>query len=1208
MLKALELAGFKSFADKTRFEFPEGITVIVGPNGSGKSNIVDAIKWVLGAQSAKALRGKDMADVIFKGSGGTSGRKAANTAEATIIIDNADNRLPYDATEVHITRRVYRSGEGEYLINGQACRLKDIRDLFRGTGVGADAYSLIEQGKVDQMLQATPKDRRAIFEEAAGISRFKAKKMEAQRRLERVDQNLLRLSDIVDEVGSRLNSVRSQAGKARRYREYSERLQALRTHVGMADWRRLTEQITQLEAELSALGNEADEVSARGESIEARTLELEIEIADVDETIRDSESRVTKHRERIAAIETTIGHERSRRRDLEDEQAQHRQRLASMSSRAGDLHQRLDDIRRDLQEVESSHETLSAELNRYNGEVDAMGRSLEQLREENRQRRTRHVEQMRVSANLGNEVSSCESQLATTTVTESRCSERLAELQTECESLALDAANHQDNEVRLSKETEHKAVLLEDTQRRLEDSRKQLSGVREELSKHRLRHSAASERVALLQELEEKLDGVGAGVKEVIAQSQIDRDGPFTEVRGLVADLFQSDIQYAAMIDIALGEISQAIVVDGHRLIDQLCSGELELVGKVGFFSLTQTDDREPATLDLTGEAGVLGRADELVRVNAEMRPLARRLLGETWIVADLATAWQLRERTLARFVTMTGELVEHNGMVVVGAADQSIGLVSRRSELLALEVEIRELQQQMELVEQEIDRHQAEIYQYDQIEQRLSGEHKALYSELTAMRTQAALAQQRFEEADGERSSVERELESATRQLAITSEQLAATKLQLTEVDDEIVALESRLASDVEQLEQLETQFAGISEKATTAKVHVAKSEQKVQSLRAQRSQFEEDQQERDRAISETSSQLAQCLIRQQQADRTILQATSELSQLYLAKEESGRETLMYMRIRGELSSERSLLSAELQKQRKRHRKLEAKRHEVELAAGEIRHERTTLDERLKEDYGIEIAKMPSSETEEEERQREEIEQEIVELRRKINNIGAVNVDALSELDDLESRFESLNGQYQDLNDAKDALGRIINKINADSRRLFVESLEAIRTNFQALYRQAFGGGRADLVLEEDVDVLEAGIDIIATPPGKPEFSNSLLSGGEKALTAVSLLLAIFQCRPSPFCVLDEVDAPFDEANIGRFINVLNDFLGWTKFVIVTHSKKTMTAATTLYGVTMQESGVSKQVSVQFEDVSDDGHISAEAIQRHDSDDADAA
>ena len=455
MLKALELAGFKSFADKTRFEFPEGITVIVGPNGSGKSNIVDAIKWVLGAQSAKALRGKDMADVIFKGSGGTSGRKAANTAEATIIIDNADNRLPYDATEVHITRRVYRSGEGEYLINGQACRLKDIRDLFRGTGVGADAYSLIEQGKVDQMLQATPKDRRAIFEEAAGISRFKAKKMEAQRRLERVDQNLLRLSDIVDEVGSRLNSVRSQAGKARRYREYSERLQALRTHVGMADWRRLTEQITQLEAELSALGNEADEVSARGESIEARTLELEIEIADVDETIRDSESRVTKHRERIAAIETTIGHERSRRRDLEDEQAQHRQRLASMSSRAGDLHQRLDDIRRDLQEVESSHETLSAELNRYNGEVDAMGRSLEQLREENRQRRTRHVEQMRVSANLGNEVSSCESQLATTTVTESRCSERLAELQTECESLALDAANHQDNEVRLSKETEH---------------------------------------------------------------------------------------------------------------------------------------------------------------------------------------------------------------------------------------------------------------------------------------------------------------------------------------------------------------------------------------------------------------------------------------------------------------------------------------------------------------------------------------------------------------------------------------------------------------------------------------------------------------------------------------------------------------------------------------------------------------------------------
>src|SRR5262245_41248629 len=299
MLKALELHGFKSFADKTRFEFPPGITVIVGPNGSGKSNIVDGIKWVLGEQSAKSLRGKDMADVIFKGAG-ASGRKAMNTAEATLVFDNADRRLPVDAPEVHVTRRVYRSGEGEYLINRQPARLKDIRDMFRGTGVGVDAYSLIEQGKVDRLLQASAKDRRAIFEEAAGISRFKAKKVEAQRRLERVDQNLLRLSDIVEEVENRLKTVRAQAGKARRYREYSQRLQELRTQIALVDWRRLTDQIVKLEIDLTGLVEQISSADAEGQRLEASQLELEAAAATNSEELRNCDNRIAFARQQLA--------------------------------------------------------------------------------------------------------------------------------------------------------------------------------------------------------------------------------------------------------------------------------------------------------------------------------------------------------------------------------------------------------------------------------------------------------------------------------------------------------------------------------------------------------------------------------------------------------------------------------------------------------------------------------------------------------------------------------------------------------------------------------------------------------------------------------------------------------------------------------------------------------------------------------------------
>src|SRR5687767_2439076 len=340
MLKALELAGFKSFADKTRFEFPPGITVVVGPNGSGKSNIVDAIKWVLGEQSAKSLRGQDMADVIFKGSG-TSGRKPLNTAEATIIIDNADGRLPIDAPEVHVTRRVYRSGEGEYLINRQPARLKDIRDLFRGTGVGVDAYSLIEQGKVDKMLQASAKDRRAIFEEAAGISRFKAKKVETQRRLERVEQNLLRLTDIVEEVENRLKAVRSQAGKARRYREYSERLQQLRTQIALVDWRRHTERLLAVEAEQAGVVDEIQRSEADDQRLNARHVELEQAAASLAEELHECESQLAALSQKITQDQATIDHERLRSGELADEARRYGRDLLAMSDKAGDLRQRL---------------------------------------------------------------------------------------------------------------------------------------------------------------------------------------------------------------------------------------------------------------------------------------------------------------------------------------------------------------------------------------------------------------------------------------------------------------------------------------------------------------------------------------------------------------------------------------------------------------------------------------------------------------------------------------------------------------------------------------------------------------------------------------------------------------------------------------------------------------------------------------------------
>ncbi|HND55562.1 MAG TPA: chromosome segregation protein SMC, partial [Pirellulaceae bacterium] len=448
-------------------------------------------------------------------------------------------------------------------------------------------------------------------------------------------------------------------------------------------------------------------------------------------------------------------------------------------------------------------------------------------------------------------------------------------------------------------------------------------------------------------------------------------------------------------------------------------------------------------------------------------------------------------------------------------------------------------------------------------------------------------------------------ELVVARQQHEDVAERLEAAQVRLQSIEALLGSTELAIQATESNVADLDARRQQTMQRLSAEQIELAKNDQRCHGLRAQLEQIDRDEQQRRRSLEAARHQWEQSLERHRQSERQILRASAELATLYLHKERETRDSRELLRRRDELVAERASLNDEMQALRRSSRKIEDERHERQLAVNAVGHERQTLLERMREDYNIDLAAQDGPLSGEQLQEREQVEEEIASLRKRIQGIGSVNLDALAELDELESRYSSLSGQFEDLKQAKESLERIIQKINADSRRLFLETLEKIRVNFQTLYRRAFGGGRADIVLEEGADVLEGGVDILATPPGKPSFSNSLLSGGEKALTAVALLLAIFQFRPSPFCVLDEVDAPFDEANIGRFIDVLKDFLSFTKFVIVTHSKKTMTSATTLYGVTMQESGVSKRVSVQFEDVSEDGHIRREAVDRQSAADA---
>lgn len=1210
MLKALELIGFKSFADKTRFEFPDGITVVVGPNGSGKSNVVDGLKWVLGEQSAKSLRGQEMSDVIFKGAGS---RKPLNTAEATVVFDNSQRVFSVDAPEVHLTRRVYRSGEGEYLINGKPCRLRDIRDLFRGTGVGVDAYCLIEQGKVDSLLQANARDRRAIFEEAAGISRFKAKKVEAQRRLERVQQNLLRLSDIVEEVDNRLRSVRAQAAKAQRYREYGERLQQLRTQVGLTDWRRLSDRLIEVERELDQLRADAAQTAQACASLDERLRSVEAIVEQASERLRALDAELAGTREQISARVAAADEARTRSAEFEDETRRQRQRLRAMTHRAGNLGNHLRTVEAGLAQAESEHARAASELAQRRRAAEELAQHLAQVRQAAETRRRRHFESLRAIAALSNRIAPLESAVAAGAERVERTERRLAELDNTVAQIAAEWDACRAAETKHVAETLRHTAALEASSAQLAEQRRVLARRQQELAILHGKLAGATQRAEVLDELERQLAGLSVGVQEVLAAVRQHPEQFTDEVHGVVADLIEASVELAPMVDAALGETAQYLVVSGNRFIKRIETGEFQPAGRVGLVRLDALPAASspmfgplllPGRGDLHGRPGIIGRADQLARSAEPFRSLLQHLLGDTWFVHSLADALALG-KTVGRglrFVATNGEVLQADGTLVVGPIQVSSGLISRRSELRALQSELHDLQARIAQFTDEIARLDENMDRHERQHQLLADACRQADAALAEHRVRVRAAEERHRAVDHERQTLAEERRAAQTALETARRQLDEGSRELAEHETAIAALEAEIQQDDQRLEQIKTQAELGRTELTRAEVETARCEQRLESLQVQRVQFETDQRERARAIADAEAQLQQILQRQGQTELHALRLASELAELYVRKQQLAEQIDRQHQTRQQAASQRAAWNAELEGLRHRLRTVEDQQHKHELAAGEWQHERNALAARLREDYGIDIAAATQQEeTAEQEQRRAEVEAEINDLRNKINRIGAVNLDALDELDGLDQRFRALSDQFTDLTQAKESLERIIKKINADSRRLFVETLDAIRANFQTLYRKAFGGGRADLVLEADKDPLEAGVEIVATPPGKPSFSNSLLSGGEKALTAVALLMAIFQFRPSPFCILDEVDAPFDEANIGRFVNVLKDFLASTKFVIVSHSKKTMTVANTLYGITMQESGVSKRVSVRFEDVSEDGQISPEAVRRED-------
>jgi chromosome segregation protein len=1229
MLKRLELVGFKSFADKTEFDFGQGITAIVGPNGSGKSNIVDAVRWLLGEQSAKSLRGQEMADVIFNGS---TSRRSLGLAEVSMTFDNQRGLLATEGSEVRITRRVYRSGEGEYLINNQPARLKDIKDLFLGSGAGTDAYCIIEQGRVDVLLQASNKERRSIFEEAAGISRFKAKKIETMRKLERVDQNLLRLRDIMEEVDKQLRSVKLQASKAQRYQEYSQRLQELRVALGLQDYHHLSRQLETQTAVLENLRAGLAERAARAEASEADIRRLEEELARLDEAVHEQEARLARARQAIAGEQSTLEHERGLTLKLEDDLAKTHGRLTGLNARVADLAGQAEQSAQECHAGEALCREQREAVAALEAQLQATARRLEELQQQRKSDQDRHWELAQRAGHLRNDVLQTRGQVETLR----RQRERLqAKTDQAAESLAtvdieLQALTQADDELQ-AQLTSARQTLAEQRQER-ERLREQGETAAQHVADLRAQRSGLASRVEVLEGLERSHEGVGSGAREVFALLESSGAAPWGSVLGMLADFLTVRRECAPLIDLALGERAQRFLVrDPAALAEALRQRGQPFSGRVSFLPLRMAEggwrieENRERYLAATEADGVIAWADQLVSCeHPELSHLPAHLLGDTVIVRDLAAAQSLQQKwttptnpglqSAIRFITLQGELLEADGTLTVGTHHAEAGILSRKSEL-------RELRRQSAELDQCIAQAEAQLAALRESATGLDERIGILQQTIDDVAGQAADLRSRLAEKRQRRDNLHEEvslnrteiggLEEDIRRLEATCHR-AQEQAQAAEKEER--ALEARLKQAELEVREREQERQRRQQEYTAARVALGQVEERLTGLHNRHRQIEADLQQRRQEQAQGEQQIVEDRARLLASQLLLLRASAALADWYLEKEAAERAVADLSLVREQQRQRRQALLDQTQVARSEYQQQQEQAHKLDMHVNDLRHQRDTLTARLREDYQVELAELyrakcqvPSAKSDEDAISTEgspavdagpgganfepgtlnveQVNEEIAELRRKLARLGNVNLESLQELAELESRAQALQTQCDDLTAAQRTLQEIIAKINQDSRRLFTETFATIRMHFQELFRKLFGGGMADIILEDENDILECGIEINARPPGKELRSISLMSGGEKTMTAVALLLAIFRSKPSPFCILDEVDAALDEANIDRFCAVLRDFLDRSQFILITHSKKTMAAADVLYGITMQESGISKRVAVRFED-----------------------
>ncbi|MHB1156525.1 MAG: chromosome segregation protein SMC [Phycisphaerales bacterium] len=1227
-LAKITLNGFKSFADKTEIDFSAPIVGIVGPNGCGKSNVVDALKWVLGEQSAKTLRGGAMLDVIFNGS---AQRKPAGMASVTLHFDNpkrddGSRFLPVDADTVAVTRRLYRDGTSEYLINTDKARLRDIRELFYDTGIGTNAYSMIEQGKVDAMLVSKPTDRRNIFEEAAGITTFKQRRKEATRKLERTEQNLLRCRDLLEEVQKRLRSVKVQAGRARSFQELSVKLKEQRLRYALAEYHQLQQQIEQAACRLGTLDLQrrqaveqleaAEESRNDAELVRQQLLTRQRELEHHQRELQSQRDAATQRRQfaqsNLAELHQQIDRDDKRQKELADRDTQLAEQIDTQSQQIAAITRQLDDARKLIDTAAAEHRARQHELNENTAALE--------------DEKTGIVNLLRAGADLQNRINSLDQQEKHLEGHRERLASRADQLGGELQKLLTLRDS-------MTERLTEAVTLIESESARFEQQKSAFAQLTEEqkklaqrLAESKEKRSALYSRWHTLDELEKSQAGVDEAVKALLAQkaSATSSDSSLPGViRGLLADLIDADVQHAAIIEAALGSAQQALIVDHFADLQSHAPALQSLAGRVTFLAPDIlppefSDSRTPKPRQSESSSAALGSSVlDFIRCDDPIAStILRKLLGRTLLVDDLAQAMTLREQLPGgfRFVTRNHELLEADGRLIAGPmhAQSGSGLISRRSELADLADRIGELDFNINADQTELACLSDRAAHVERVQQELRQaiyESSTIKVDLTSRLEQAGASISRIETEQpviaDEVEKIHRQLQDAEQQKQTHREKAAALEAQSAQSKQRVAGLEQRIAA-------MRQQAAAAQETFTQARIDASKLSEQLTASQKQHRQLEIARADAQRLGRELDQQLAHHRSRIAGFEQVITESAAVIERTQTDQASLAGEVATFADQIPAAAAKVSELNQKLTAYRAEAESIDNDLHQLQMTHRELEVRCDSVRQRAAETLGLDVVDAYRRYQHDESTDWDAVRTEITEIQQKIDRLGNVNLDAIAEQEELEGRENNLGEQVADIDRARGELEQLIVKLNDESRNRFEQTFNQIRENFagpSGMFRKLFGGGRADLMLMPDeqgnIDVLESGVEVIAKPPGKEPQSINLLSGGERTMVAVALLLSIFKSRPSPFCVLDEVDAALDEANVDRYCQVLHSFLDTSHFIVITHHKRTMQSADLLYGITMQERGVSRRVSVKFDQVAADGKIDDSAVKAQETKDA---